>query len=282
MLYFALFSSLVVTPPVPSSRLQAYDSEGRLLLAISGTKAIWAGDRSTVKPCTMSWQPYAASLTLPSSSEAAAAARLAELTACVAEARRPGQSSSDSKVLVRVLHVAEDATEALDALSALAALPALAQSGVLVELYSATHSPAVLEQVASATPKHLPVEAEAWLRPRRALLPAALNDLKFFSFDVLHLSASSLAAFAGGEADKALKELRRLAAPGALLLYPQAEAGFDTAVRQLVGKQDVTEAQGKEATVTARLNDTGDVDRRTQQVRPHCCMSTLKLLMFLY
>lgn len=261
---------------MPSSRLQAYDSEGRLLLAISGTKAIWAGDRSTVKPCTMSWQPYAASSSLPSSSDSAAtaAARLAELTACVAEARRTAPSSSDSKVLVRVLHVAEDATEAVDALSALAALPALAHTGVLVELYSATHSPAVLEQVASATPKHLPVEAEAWLRPRRALLPAALNDLKFFSFDVLHLSASSLAAFAGGEADKALRELRRLAAPGALLLYPQAEGAFDTAVRQLVGKQDVTEAQTTEVTVTARLNDTGDVDRRTQ-VRPHRRLSAL-------
>lgn len=238
-----------------------YDAEGRLLIAILGTKAIWGGDKSTVKLCEMQWQPYHATADdalvrrLPTLA-GATSSRAAEAIRALAVEKR---ARANGPVLVRVLDCVEEEKDAAAAepplLSALSASLA-AEAGVVVEVYCATHSQELLDRL----PVKVPAEAERWLRPRRALLPAALADLRGFAFDVMVLQGS---VQRWGSLPDLRASLTRLACPGGLVLLrdlPEDEAG--TVQQAFQGAR----ACAVEGMVALRLDDVGHVERRGNRV----------------
>jgi hypothetical protein len=203
--------------------MQLYDGEGRVLLALGGTRAQWGGDAATLSPCVMSWQPLHATLSSTLLPPAAAGPEgVAELVACVAQDKAhrhranlaqllPSEAEDPGIVVVRVLDVLPTAAPADKAcwsgtalLTRLASsLPLEAAQACVVEVFCAGPTEASVQEVA------LPNDSPAWLRLRRLVLPQSLPDVRHFAWDVL----------VADQADDALLDmLRPQAGPGALLV----------------------------------------------------------------
>jgi hypothetical protein len=199
-----------------------YDAEGRLLLAIAGTKTLWGGDKSTVRLCDMIWQPYLATTSaavgpiITRNSDAVGIIR----SLCLSKRAQTPSTYDSGRVLIRVLECVESEEDGANQLCrSLAGLKGMEEAGVVVEVYSATHHQDLLNGL-TMSGTGLPREVNRWLRPRRALLPAALTDLKGFAFDVVVMNSHvSGVQEAWGGAEALVGHLRRLACPGALVLF---------------------------------------------------------------
>jgi hypothetical protein len=253
--------------------VQIYDAEGRLLMAIAATKAIWGGDKSTIRPCDMTWQPYLSSTTMPAGESLASLLH----SLCLDKRARTPMTTGSDKVLIRVLDCVEeelpegDGKSSRSVLHMLSGLRGLAEAGVVVEVYSATHNQALLDKL-SGHCNSLPAETSRWLRPRCAFLPAAHADLRCFAFDVIVIGSSSRASGAvqqaWGGADVMMGELRRLACPGALVLLQSAGAEADEgapgelrqSLQAVARDGDTLEVGG--AGFAARLTDVGRLEAR--------------------
>jgi hypothetical protein len=153
----------------------------------------------------------------------------------------------------------------------LSGLTGLAEAGVVVEVYSATHNQALLDKLSSHC-NSLPAETSRWLRPRCAFLPAAHADLRCFAFDVIGIGSSSRGSGAvqqaWGGAEVMMAELRRLACPGALVLLQSAgtESGAEAneelrqSLQASAGAGETLEVGG--TGFAARLTDVGRLEAR--------------------
>jgi hypothetical protein len=252
--------------------VQVYDAEGRLLIAMSATKAIWGGDKGTARPCDMTWQPYLSSTTMPTGESLAALLH----GLCLDKRARTPTTTGNHKVLIRVLDCVEKEAQEEDGnsssvLYALSGLTGLAEAGVVVEVYSATHNQALLDKLSSHC-NSLSADTRRWLRPRCAFLPAARSDLRCVAFDVIVIGTSSRASRAAlqawGGADVMMVELRSLACPGALVLLQSAgaESGEDSneelrqALQAAASEGDTWEVGG--TGFAARLTDVGRLEAR--------------------